>query len=117
MVEKMMHTVGEPPQGVSYPIWAHFRLNRHPAKADGRTERFLKFKSKPGYRYMITVDVPREKVLSSYGDDWEGCVLHFCYCHPGGEKGKVYDAAMARIEGLPGDQGDAAIMKSWDNIF
>ena len=116
MVEKMRMIVGEPPDGVSYPIWAHFRLNHRPAKADLRTERFLELGKRPCDHYIITVDVPSEKVLLS-DMDYFICVLNFWYCHPGGSQDKGYDAAYARIEGLPEDQRDAAIIKSWDNIL
>jgi len=34
LVEQMKHGIGNPPQGVVYPIWAWHTLDAQPAKVD-----------------------------------------------------------------------------------
>ena len=67
LVKQMKRRIGEPPNGVRYPIWAWHSLDNRPAKVDLRRSEFNNYS---GEHYILTIDVPEEQVLLSDEENW-----------------------------------------------
>ena len=99
MAGQMTRRIGPAPEGVVFPIWGWkqvgcYKKEYHGCIADcgGDDDEFV----------FITADIPDDLVLLSDFDDWH-CVLNHWY------------ADSLRHKNEPDEE--AAIVKSWDNIF
>ena len=68
MVEKMRNSIGEPPSGVKFPIWAwHTYCSKH-SRIDLR--RYICFMEKGTPMVQMEIEIPDDKVLLSDYDLW-----------------------------------------------
>ena len=69
LAEEMVKRIGQPPVGVSYPVWAWYTQNGIQKKPDLRRERWQN--GWKGDRFVcIVIDIPEDKVLLSDFDAW-----------------------------------------------
>ena len=73
LVMQMKERVGNPPEGVTYPVWAWYAQKSQHQKPDLRTERWCY--GNGGEKYVcLEIEVPDEQVLLSDFDLW-GLIL------------------------------------------
>ena len=99
MAAQMVKRIGPAPEGVDYPIWGWqqvgcYKKEYHGSVADGSGEddEFV----------FITAEIPDDLVLLSDFDNWH-CVLNHWYADLLRHRNEIDE--------------EAAIIKSWDNIF
>jgi hypothetical protein len=112
LAEQMKLRVGEPPQGVNYPIWAWHLLDGKPVKVDLRKTEFNNYR---GEHYALTIDVPDAQVLLSDEENWH-FVLNNWYLSAAKNEAD-YDAAEVWFDALPPDAQRNEKQKSWNRIF
>lgn len=76
MVEQMRRRIGEPPEGVHFPVWAWYQWEGMRRRPDMRSHRRWGKKGQP--IVLLTIDVPNDMVLLSDFDMWH-CVLNDSY--------------------------------------
>jgi hypothetical protein len=112
LAEQMRQRVGEPPRGVTYPIWAWYRLDGKPAKLDLRKAIFNNCR---GEQYALTIEIPDEQVLLSDEENWH-LVLNDSFIGDADNE-TDYDKAIAWFDGLPTYEQQQLKTKSWEKIF
>jgi len=108
----MKHRVGEPPQGVKYPIWAWYLLDGKPAKVDLRKTEFNNYR---GEHYALAVEVPDKQILLSDEENWH-YVLNGWYLGEA-ENESDYDKIETWFNAIPPDEQRKEKKKSWERIF
>ncbi len=112
LVKQMKKRIGEPPNGVRYPIWAWHSLDNRTTKVDLRRSEFNNYS---GEHYILTIDVPGEQVLLSDEENWH-FVLNNWFLS-GAKSEKDFDKAEAWFDSLPPDERQQVKEKSWEGIF
>ena len=75
LVRQMKRRIGDPPEGVSYPVWAWYMWEGIRKKPDLRRERWGN--GWKGERFAcMEIDVPDVKVVLSDFDSWNIILLH-----------------------------------------
>jgi hypothetical protein len=108
----MKQRVGEPPNGVTYPIWAWYILDGKPAKVDLRKTEFNNYHRE---NYAFTIDVPDEQVLLSDEENWH-YVLNDWFFN-GAASEADYNSGEAWFDTLPPNEQREVKRKSWERIF
>lgn len=99
LADQMKKRIGEPPEGVKYPIWAWYQWEGKRKRPDMRS--FNKF-SIPGEKIvLLTIDVPDEQVLLSDFNDWHFVLMESCI------EDEISDKDYSKDE----------IVESWNKIF
>jgi hypothetical protein len=112
LVKQMKKRIGEPPNGVRYPIWAWHSLDNRPAKVDLRRSEFNNYS---GEHYILTIDVPEEQVLLSDEENWH-FVLNNWFLS-GAKNENDFDKDESWFDSLPPDERQQVKEKSWESIF
>jgi hypothetical protein len=112
LAEQMKRRVGDPPDGVTYPIWAWHTLDGKPAKVDLRRTEFNNYR---GENCILTVEIPDEQVLLSDEENWH-YVLNDWYLSEDNseaehEKTELWFDSLSPSERLEVKQN------SWERIF
>ena len=68
LIEQMVSRIGEPPEGVKYPVWAWYK-DGEKKKPDLRHARFA-YGSKGEEFACIEIEIPEDKVVLSDFDSW-----------------------------------------------
>ena len=75
LIEQMKSRIGDPPDGVVYPVWAWYQWEGKRKKPDLRRERWSC--GNKGDRFACReIDIPDEEVLLSDFDAWSIILLH-----------------------------------------
>ena len=101
MSERMKEYIGDPPTGVSFPVWAWYQWEGVRKRPDMRTHRRWTKNGTP--IVLMTLDVPDENVLLSDFDMWH-CVLNDFYLP-------------LTVEEDKDDFTDEEKIRSWNNVF
>jgi len=112
LVRQMKKRIGEPPIGVSYPIWAWHSLDYKPAKVDLRRTEFNNYS---GEHYILTVDIPDEQVLLSDEENWHFVLNNSFFGATRSET--AFNEVEAWFDLLPHNEQVKVKEKSWENIF
>lgn len=76
LANRMKEFIGDPPEGVRFPVWAWYQWEGLRKRPDMRSHRFYGEKRTP--IVLLTVEVPDEKVVLSDFDMWH-CILNDDY--------------------------------------
>jgi len=112
LIEQMKQRIGEPPDGVSYPIWAWYLIDGKPAKVDLRRTEFNNYK---GEHYALTIEVPDDIVLLSDEENWHYVLNNWFLGLAINDT--EYDREQAWLESLPKNEQQYEKQKSWKRIF
>lgn len=114
LVIEMKERVGEPPNGVEYPIWAWYLLYGENVNPDLRR---VEFRNYVGEHYVIEVEIPDNKVLLSDEEYWH-LVLNGGYFSDASEDD---EAAEEREEkwfiSMPLVEQERVKRESWKKVF
>lgn len=75
LVSQMRKRIGQPPEGVTYPVWAWYKWRVDRRKPDLRTERWY-CGSKGDKFFRLEIEIPDNQVLLSDFDGWAGIILN-----------------------------------------
>ena len=103
LAAQMRERVGEPPEGVNYPVWAWYQYNGMRKRPDMRGPH-RRYRARGTPIVLLTVDVPEKNVLLSDFDMWH-CVLNNGYI----------DVDEADDESFCG--GQVEIEQSWRHVL
>jgi hypothetical protein len=112
LVEQMKRRIGEPPESVSYPIWAWYLLDGKPAKVDLRKTEFNNYR---GEHYALTLEVEDEQVLLSDEESWHYVLNNWFLSEAKNET--EYEKDESWFNALPTDEQQVIKRKSWEKIF
>jgi hypothetical protein len=112
LVEQMKRRIGDPPDGVTYPIWAWHTLSGKPAKVDLRRTEFNNYH---GENYILTVEIPNEQVLLSDEENWH-YVLNNWYLSEDNNEAEHEQTERWFNSLSPSEQLEVK-RKSWKRIF
>ena len=99
LADQMKTRIGEPPEGVKYPIWAWYQWEGKRKRPDMRSHNKV---GTPGDKIvLLTLDVPDEHVLLSDFDDWHYVLMGECI----------------EVEISDKEYSEAEIVESWNKIF
>lgn len=101
MTKQMQKRIGDPPEGVRFPVWAYYQWEGIRKRPDMRSHRRWGEKDQP--IVLLTIDVPDNRVLLSDFDMWHS-VLNNSYL-PLSEADDIDNPT------------EADKMKSWERIF
>lgn len=112
LVKQMKQCIGDPPQGVSYPVWAWYIFDSKNKKPDLRLSGYRQ----PGEQSVcIEVEIPKEKVLLSDFDGWHFVLGHYYYIGGGSEEES--DRIDRWLSNLSETEQNKEIESSWLSIF
>ena len=112
LAEQMRKKIGDPPQGVEYPVWAWHTWNFERRCPDPESPAFLR-RTEP--RILFTLDVPDEKVVLTDFDAWQNVMLGGYTSVAANAEEFARDEAL--LDELEGDALEKAIRASWTNVF
>jgi len=112
LVQQMKQRIGNPPQGVTYPIWAWHTLDSKPAKVDLRKTEFNNYR---GEHYALTIEIPDEQVLLSDELNWHYVLNNWYFS--GAENEADYEKAEAWFDSLREEEQQKVREKSWEQVF
>ena len=112
MAEQMRLRIGNPPNGVKYPIWAWYALNWKHQRPDLRRAEFRGFDED---QVCIELEIPDSDVLLSDEETWHTILNDGHYGNSTNEAD--YDAEYEWFENLPQDEKKRVKEKSWEKIF
>ena len=114
LVGEMKGRVGEPPQGVEYPVWAWYLLLGKNVKPDLRR---VEFRNYVGEHYVIEAEIPDEKILLSDEEYWH-LVLNDSYFSDAPEDDdEAEELADKWFAGLPAQEQEQVKRESWKKVF
>ncbi|MEA5074223.1 MAG: DUF3841 domain-containing protein [Eubacterium aggregans] len=112
MAKQMWKRIGEPPTGVTYPIWAWHTLEWQHKKPDLRR---MEFRGYRGKHVCMEIEISEDKVLLSDEADWH-FVLNDSYM-PSAQNQKALDRQWESFEHLLEEEKRVTKEKSWESIF
>lgn len=112
MANQMKLRVGNPPDGVKYPIWAWHTLNWKHRRPDLRRVEFRNFNED---QVCIELEIPDSDVLLSDEEMWHMVLSDAYYGDSTNEAD--YDVEYEWFEGLPRDEQMRIKENSWEKIF
>ena len=112
MAEQMRLHVGDPPDGVKYPIWAWYAMNWKNRRPDLRRVEFRGYNED---QVCIELEIPDSDVLLSDEETWHIVLNQGYYGNSTNEAD--YDAEYEWFENLPQDEKKRVKEKSWEKIF
>lgn len=112
LVKQMKQCIGDPPQGVYYPVWAWYIFDSKNKKPDLRQCGYRE----PGEQSVcIEFEIPKEKVLLSDFDGWH-LVLGNSYYIRGGSA-EESDSIDIWLDSLSEEERNKETEVSWQGIF
>ena len=112
LVIHMKKRIGDPPEGVQYPVWAWYIQSWKHRKPDLRSERWC-YGSGGELYACIEIEIPDECVLLSDFDNWH-CVLNRFLVS---ESVEEYDEQDAYYKSLPDSEKETYMEQNWERIF
>ncbi len=112
MAEQMCKRIGQPPQGVQYPIWAWHTVEWKHTKPDLRRSEFRSYKTP---QVCLEVEIADKAVLLSNEDMWP-IVLNSGY-YGDACSDEEYEAEGKWFDSLPAQEQIAVKRQSWEKIF
>ena len=108
----MKERIGEPPNGVSYPVWAWYMWEGVRKKPDLRRERWGN--GWEGDRFAcMEIDIPDDRVLLSDFDDWSLILVHGLIADS-----KEEDARLNKeFDSLASDDQKKYMYQNWKRAF
>lgn len=110
--EQLSQRVSSPPEGVSHPVWAWYKLYNEQKKPDFRNAGYAPTGTE---LVCMELEVPDSLVLLSDYDDWT-FVLQGLYVHDTG-KDELFDYETSMLEAMSEEQRTRAVRNSWNKIF
>ena len=112
LVEQMKKRIGDPPEGVSYPVWAWHTWWEDQKKPDLRNERWGN--GWKGERFVrLEIEIPDDQVLLSDFDAWSIILLHGLLSETE-EEDKLLNG---RYAALPADEQQKMQAINWEKAF
>lgn len=112
LVQAMKARIGDPPEGVSYPVWAWYMWEGVRKKPDLRRERWGN--GWKGDRFAcMEIDIPEENVVLSDFDSWSIILLHGLLSDSEEEDIKLENEYNSLLEENKKDYRD----KNWERAF
>ena len=112
LVRKMKSKIGNPPEGVSYPVWAWYMKNGVRKKPDLRSERWNN--GWKGERFAcMEIDVSDDRVVISDFDEWCLILLNGLLSNSEEEGIKLEN----EYNSLSEKNKKAFIDKNWERVF
>ena len=112
LVRQMKRRIGDPPEGVSYPVWAWYMWEGVRKKPDLRRERWGN--GWKGERFAcMEIDVPEDKVVLSDFDSWSIILLHGLLSDSEEENTRLED----EYNSLPEEQKKTYRDRNWERAF
>ena len=112
LADEMKKRVGNPPEGVSYPVWAWYMWEGRRRKPDLRRERWGN--GWKGERFAcMEIDIPEENVLLSDFDAWSIILLHGLLSDSEEEAERQESA----YDSLPEEEKKQYRDKNWSRAF
>lgn len=112
LVRQMKRRIGDPPEGVSYPVWAWYMWEGVRKKPDLRRERWGN--GWKGERFAcMEIDVPEDKVVLSDFDSWSIILLHGLLSDSEEENTRLED----EHNSLPEEEKKAFRDRNWERAF
>lgn len=112
MSMQMKKRIGEPPEGVIYPIWAWHTLDWQHKKPDLRRSEFRFFE---GDQLCIELEIPDQDVLLSDEEAWHFVLNNWYYGDASNEEESKREDAW--FDSLSIEEQAAVKAKSWEKIF
>ena len=114
IAQKMKEQIGNPPEGVNYPVWLWYRWRGKNKKPDLRARR--SFGEKGTKLMLIEVEIPDNRIVLSDFDNWHS-VLNKSYSYSQTTNEKEFEETHEWLQSLPEEQRKLEIQKSWESIF
>ena len=112
LVREMKDRIGDPPEGVTYPVWAWYMWEGARKKPDLRRERWGN--GWKGERFAcMEIDIPEEDVLLSDFDSWSIILLHGLLCDSEEEEKQLE----REYNNLPEEERTSFRDKNWERAF
>lgn len=112
LVEAMKARIGNPPEGVSYPVWAWYMKDGVRKQPDLRKERWQN--GRKGERYVcMEIDIPEEKFVLSDFDSWNDILLGGLLSDSEEEDNRLEQ----EYNSLPDKERKAYRDKNWERVF
>ena len=112
LVKQMREKIGNPPDGVEYPVWAWYKRNGRRHRPDLRR---TGFGTRGDKLVCMEIDIPDNQVVLSDFDAWH-FVLNKIYLDDSTNETE-WNANNAAFDALPPEQKQEAMEKSWNRIF
>lgn len=112
LAQEMRTRIGEPPTGVSHPVWAWYMRGGKRKKPDLRAERWKN--GWKGERFVcMEIDIPEEKLVLSDFDAWSIILLHGLISDSEEEDGRLE----AEYDRLPEAEKVSYRNRNWTRVF
>ena len=112
MMDRMRERIGEPPAGVTYPVWAWHTWEFERRAPDVNSAAFLR---RTEEKALLTLEIPEKKALLSDFDAWQMVLQNFYVV--GDLSPAEYDALVERLEALPEEELQKETETSWIRVF
>lgn len=111
LVEKMKEKIGEPPEGICYPVWAWHTYDWKRKSSDLRARQ-----GKRGQKMVrLEIEIPDNEVVLTDFDAWHN-VLNKWYAIDCNNE-EEYDIEYAKFEKLSPEEQKRITIESWNKIF
>jgi len=114
LVSEMKVRVGEPPEGVQYPIWAWHLLSGKNMKPDLRR---MIFRNYVGENYVLEAEMPDQSVLLSDEIQWHLVLNNWYFPYAPNNDEEALDTEDEWFDGLPPKEQEQVKRESWKGIF
>lgn len=112
LVREMKERIGEPPEGVSYPVWAWYMWEGARKKPDLRRERWGN--GWKGERFAcMEIDIPEERLILSDYDTWSVILLNGLLA----DTEEECELLEKECEAMPPDAQRDYKYRNWKNVF
>ena len=113
LVSQMKKRIGNPPEGVTYPVWAWYRWSITKKRPDLRGIRWY-WGQKGDKFYRLEIDIPDSQVLLSNYENWAGVILNNCLLSDTEQEDKELDAI---YDSLSPEAKNEFRSKNWERVF
>ena len=111
LIKEMAKRIGEPPEGVKYPVWAWHTYDWKRKSSDLRSRQ-----GKPGEEMVrLEIEIPDDKVVLTDFDAWH-FVLNNSYISDCNNE-EEYDKIMEWYDALDSKKREELKYESWKSIF
>ena len=114
LVSEMKVRVGEPPEGVRYPIWAWYLLSGKNVKPDLRRTEFRGF---VGENYVLEAEIPDQSVLLSDEIEWHFVLNNWYFPYAPDDDEEAIESEDEWFDGLPPQEQERVKRESWKGVF
>ena len=112
LVREMKERIGEPPEGVSYPVWAWYMWEGTRKKPDLRRERWGN--GWKGERFAcMEIDILEERFILSDFNTWSIILLNGLLA----DTEEKVEALEKECEALPSEAQKEYKYRNWENVF